>query len=99
VGARWVTHWNAGVTVAGPSTEFNLGASAVWRLHRRMNLLLEAAWFDPDGLYLNPGVRWSHDFAGGLQVVPGVAYTVAVDPDAGPDALFLYLSLEHPFRR
>jgi hypothetical protein len=28
-----------------------------------------------------------------------VAYTVAVGPDAGEDALFLYLSFEHPFRR
>jgi len=93
-----VTHWNAGATVAGSTTEVNLAASAVWKIRRAVNLLLEALWLDPVGVYLNPGVRWAHDLAGGLQVVPGVAYTVAVGPDAGRDALFLYLSLEHPFR-
>jgi hypothetical protein len=94
-----VTHWNAGVTVVSSAADFNLGASAIYRLRRSVNLLLEALWLDPDGVYLNPGVRWAHDLAGDLQVVPGVAYTIAVGPDAGRDALFLYLSLEHPFRR
>jgi len=94
-----VTHWNAGVTVVSSSADLNLGASAIYRLRRSVNLLVEAVWLDPDGVYLNPGVRWAHDFAGGLQVVPGVAYTVAIGPDAGPDALFLYLSIEHPFTR
>jgi hypothetical protein len=99
VGPAVVTHWNAGVTVIGSSTRVNLAASAVWRVRRAANILLEALWLDTDGLYLNPGVRWAHDLPAGLQVVPGVAYTVAVGPDAGPDALFLYLSFEHPFRR
>jgi hypothetical protein len=94
-----VAHWNAGVTIVGSSTDVQLAASAVWRVRRAVNLLLEALWLDPDGLYLNPGVRWAHDLTGGLQVVPGVAYTVALGPDAGRDALFLYLSFEHPFRR
>jgi hypothetical protein len=94
-----VTHWNAGVTVIGSAARFNLGASAVYRLRRSVNLLLEALWLDPDGFYLNPGIRWAHDLAGGLQVVPGLAYTVALGPEAGRDAVFLYLSLEHPFRR
>jgi Putative MetA-pathway of phenol degradation len=94
-----VTHWNAGATIVGSSTDVNLAASVIWRVRRAVNLLLEALWLDPDGLYLNPGVRWAHDLAGGVQVVPGVAYTVAVGPDAGRDALFLYLSFEHPFGR
>jgi hypothetical protein len=94
-----VTHWNAGLTVASSSADFNLGASAIYRLRRSVNLLVEAVWLDPDGVYLNPGIRWAHDFAGGLQIVPGVAYTVAIGPDAGRDALFLYLSFEHPFGR
>jgi hypothetical protein len=98
VGPALVTHWNAGATLVGSSADVNLAASAVWRVRRAVNLLLEALWLDPDGVYLNPGIRWAHDLAGGLQVVPGVAYTVAVGPDAGRDALFLYLSFEHPFR-
>ena len=93
-----VTHWNAGATVVGSSADVSLAASAVWRVHRAVNLLLEALWLDPDGTYLNPGIRWAHDLAGSLQVVPGVAYTIALGPDAGDDALFLYLSLEHPIR-
>ncbi len=99
VGPKVVTHYNAGVTAVGSAARFNLGASAIYRLRRSVNLMLEALWLDPDGFYLNPGIRWAHDFTGGLQVVPGLAYTVAVGPDAGRDAVFLYLSLEHPFRR
>jgi hypothetical protein len=99
VSAALVTHWNAGVTVASSSAVFNLGASAIYRLRRSVNLLVEAVWLEPDGVYLNPGIRWAHDFAGGLQIVPGVAYTVAIGPDSGRDALFLYLSFEHPFSR
>lgn len=99
VGPGVVTHWNAGVTVVGSAADVNLGASAIWRVRRQVNLLLEAVWLEPDGVYLNPGIRWAHDSPAGLQIVPGVAYTIAVGPDAGPDAVFLYLSLEHPFRR
>ncbi len=98
IGPAVVTHWNVGVTAVGSEADLNLGAGAVWRVRRKVNLLLEAVWLDPDGAYLNPGVRWAHDFAS-LQVVPGIAYTIALGPDAGPDAVFLYLSLEHPFRR
>jgi hypothetical protein len=52
---------------------------------------------DEDVVLLNPGVRWAID-AGSLQIVPGLAYTIALTSDAS-DAFFLYLSLEHPFRR
>jgi hypothetical protein len=44
-------------------------------------------------------VRWAFNFESGLQIVPGVAYTIGLDDGAGPDAVFLYLSFEHPFRR
>ena len=100
VSSRVVAHGNAGATLVGSTVGYNLGASGIYRLRRSVNLMLEALWLDPDGgFYLNPGVRWAYDFAGGLQVVPGVAYTVAIGPDAGPNAFFLYLSFEHPFRR
>ncbi|HKU63329.1 MAG TPA: hypothetical protein VJQ44_19160 [Gemmatimonadales bacterium] len=96
--SAFVTHWNAGATLLGSTVGYNLGASGIYRLRRSVNLLLEATWLDQDGFYLNPGVRWAYDFASGLQVVPGLAYTVALGPDAGPDAFFLYLSFEHRFR-
>jgi hypothetical protein len=48
-------------------------------------------------MLLNPGVRVGFDFKSGLQIVPGVAYTVGVGPSEGEEALFLYLSFEHGF--
>ncbi|HKT60730.1 MAG TPA: transporter [Gemmatimonadales bacterium] len=88
----------------------NLGGSAIWLLRPNLNLMLELLWLStqavvgPDqrqreeALFLNPGVRWAFNFPSGLQIVPGVAYTVGLDDGAGADALFLYLSFEHPFR-
>jgi outer membrane putative beta-barrel porin/alpha-amylase len=96
------THWNAGLTLDGESgaVDANLGASAIWRVHRAVNLMLETIWetAQDDVVLLNPGVRWAFDFASGLQIVPGVAYTFALGADDA-DAVFLYLSFEHPFRR
>jgi hypothetical protein len=37
--------------------------------------------------------------AGGLQIVPGVAYTIGVAPRGAEDSIFFYLSFEHPFQR
>jgi Putative MetA-pathway of phenol degradation len=95
------THWNAGLTLDGDSgdVDANLGASAIWRVQRSVNLMLETVWesAQEDVVLLNPGVRWAFDFESGLQIVPGVAYTLALGADDA-DALFLYLSFEHPFR-
>jgi hypothetical protein len=88
---------------------YNLGASAVWLAFHRLNFLTEWEWFDTEtpvsgggarrdqAMFLNPGMRWSYDFRSGLQIVPGVAYTIGLGPSDGADALFLYLSFEHPF--
>lgn len=94
-------HWNAGLTLEGGSGDLdaNLGASAIWRVHRQGNLMVEAVWESArdDVVLLNPGVRWAFDFDSGLQIVPGIAYTLALG-GGDEDALFLYLSFEHPFR-
>jgi hypothetical protein len=99
---RLATHWNAGFTaIASSATSFNLGASAIW-LMRPVNLVIEALWLttgSDDSAYLNPGIRWAHDFNSGLQIVPGIAYTIGLGPSSGDDALFVYLSFEHPFKR
>ena len=88
----------------------NAGASAVWLARPWLNVLVEGVWLSEteaigegqtlrtESLYLNPGVRWAFD-AGSVQVVPGVAYTIGLGPSRGDDALFVYLSLEHSFRR
>lgn len=96
---------------AARTLDANLGGSAVWLLHPRFNALLEVLWVSTEevvgpgrqarrsGWLVNPGVRGAVNFPGGLQIVPGLAYTFALDSGAGEDGLFLYLSLEHPFRR
>lgn len=108
----WVAHTNAGATRylrhdddAG-DTDVALGQSVVWLARPRLNLLLEGTWTradvggaDEDEFVLSPGVRGAVDFASGLQVVPGVAVPVRVGPGEAEWSVFLYLSLEHPFRR
>jgi Putative MetA-pathway of phenol degradation len=96
---------------AATTTSVNLGASVIWLLQPSFNLMLETLWLRTESvvgegqtaaeefLFLNPGVRWAFNLSGDLQIVPGVAYTIALSPSSGEDALFLYLSFEHPFTR
>ena len=110
LGERLVTHWNAGHTVL-PNAQLpggsrrtvsatNLGASAIWLVAPKVNLMLESVWLSDDGfeeLFVLPGIRWAHDFANGLQIVPGLGYAVGVGPSKDDSAVFLYLSFEHGF--
>lgn len=51
---KWVTHWNAGLTVtpnargedgrSGDTLDGNAGASVIYLLHQDLNLVLEMAW-------------------------------------------------------
>lgn len=97
------THWNAGLTaIPNAATSFRLGASAVWLARPSFNVVLEGLWLtdgSEESAFLNPGIRWAFNFDNGLQIVPGVAYTIGVGPSNGDDALFLYLSFEHAFKR
>ena len=90
---------------------YNLGASLILLLTPRLNLMLEGGWGSTQEVvggdltsvveeaFLNPGVRYAFDTRGGLQIVPGVAYTIGIGPSNGENGLFVYLSLEHAFRR
>jgi hypothetical protein len=92
------------------AVSFNLGASVIWLANDRINLLIESVWasaaqVQPDGTttragttLVSPGVRVAFDFKDGLQVVPGAAYAIGVG-SRGANALIVYLSFEHPFRR
>jgi hypothetical protein len=89
----------------------NAGGSIVWLVRPSFNLLVEVLWFSTEEVvapgaerrreswFINPGVRWAFNFPSGLQIVPGIAYTVGVGDSDGDDGLFLYLSFEHPFKR
>jgi hypothetical protein len=87
------------------------GASLVLMPVPDVNFLLESVFQNdaqtiaPGGterntsVLLNPGVRWAHNLRNGLQIVPGVAYTIGLTRAAPPNTLVLYLSFEHSFKR
>lgn len=115
---RWVTHWNAGATYVPRSREpggarsetlgFNQGASAIYSLASKANLMFEAVWnsfetVQPDGsktrgetAFINPGARFAIDFKSGLQIVPGFSFPIGVGPSKGESGFLAYLSFEHP---
>lgn len=90
------------------TTSYTLGQSVIWLAHSRFNVLCETVWNQSQiavgekstqtlrNMFLNPGIRWSHNFPSGLQIVPGLAVPVGVGPNAGDHGIFLYLSFEHP---
>lgn len=92
----------------GAATTFsqNLGASLVWLIWPGFNALIESVWLNQEVLsgdgstgrdevvLLSPGVRAALN-VGRVQIVPGLAYTV--NWSGGENAVFLYLSFEHPF--
>lgn len=92
------------------TTGYNLGQSIIVAPHPRFNVMFETLWTGSEAvvgrdrtqrqhdLYLNPGIRWAHDFKNGLQIVPGVAVPIGVGPSSGDKGVFVYLSFEHPWR-
>ena len=92
------------------TASFNLGASAIWLVHPSFNLMVEALWLSTasvvsagrtgrdESVLLNPGFRGAFNLANDLQIVPGVAYTFDLGSGPDEDALFVYLSFEHPFK-
>jgi hypothetical protein len=88
---------------------YNLGQSFIWLPSARFNVMLETIWSGSEAvvaqgktqrghsLFMSPGIRWAHNCAHGLQIVPGVAVPLGVGPSGGEKGLLLYLSFEHPF--
>jgi hypothetical protein len=87
---------------------YNLGQGLVWLAKPRFNVLVETLWTTSQAVagpgrtepkrafLLNPGVRWSHNFKSGLQIVPGIGVPIGVGPSSGERGIFVYLSFEHP---
>lgn len=90
---------------------YNLGQSFIWQPSSTVSFLLETLWGSQesvaaggateteDTLLLSPGIRWAYNFPSGLQIVPGIAFPVGIGPSEGEEAVFLYLSFEHPFKK
>jgi len=89
------------------TTAWNVGQSLVWLAHPNVNGLLEVVYTGGETVvgagrtaparscYVSPGVRWAMNL-GRLQIVPGIAAPIGVGPSRGEQALFFYLSFEHP---
>ena len=108
-GLTWLPRAQNAAGDHASAVNYALGASAVWLARSRINLLFEWIWQDnatvtgaggtqrERAMFVNPGIRFGWDSPGGLQIVPGVAYTIGVGPSRGEDGVFLYLSFEHSF--
>lgn len=116
VSDRWTLHANAGATFL-PDVEdrdlvhFNLGASAIFAVSRRLNLMLECVGFfdeevDDTGrrdrtssVILSPGARYAFNFKNDAQMVVGLAAPVGLASAASDFGVVLYFSFEHFFVR
>jgi hypothetical protein len=110
-GATWIPSARDTAGHNATSWGYTAGQSLVWLAHHRVNALLEAQWNSnqvvcgvhatcaDETLWFVPGVRWSHNFKSGLQIVPGVGIIRGAGPSQGDHGVFLYLSFEHPMWR
>jgi hypothetical protein len=116
LGDRWFVHANAGLTFL-PNTgagaddllNYNLGASAIYCVSGRFNLMLEwiGTWnqtvndsgaIDRDfSSVISPGVRYAFNFASDSQLVLGLGAPIGVTPSAPAIGVIFYLSFEHRF--
>ncbi len=52
-----------------------------------------------ENFFFSPGVRGAINMSSGMQIVPGIAVPIGLGPSRGDRAVFVYLSVEHAFRR
>lgn len=93
------------------ATAYHLGQSLIWLATPTLNLMIELAWTRDaivvgddavareETLLLAPGLRGAINLASGMQIVPGIAVPLGIGASDGERSLFLYLSIEHAFRR
>ena len=87
---------------------YYFGASVIW-LGPKFDILTEAVWSSNQtviaprrtdraaSFFISPGVRWSYDYASGLQIVPGIGVPIGLGTSRGSWSILLYLSFEHFF--
>jgi len=109
-GATFIPSAKNAAGAEADTATYNLGASLIFAATPRFNFMLEWIWsrseivvgqdsLDRDvKVFLSPGIRWAHNFRSGLQIVPGIAYPIEIRDHDAEEAVFLYLSFEHPFR-
>jgi hypothetical protein len=94
----------------GTIRSLSAAASAIWLAAPTFNLMLESAWDATESLdaaggrgaeshfVVVPGARFAINLSGGMQIVPGIGIPLGIGPSDGVRDVFLYLSVEHPFR-
>ena len=109
-GLTWIPSAQNAVHDRAAIVNPSLGQSTVFLAKPRFNVLCEWAWSwnasvsgpgqttRSQSFYVNPGVRWAHNFNSGLQIVPGVGIPVGIGPTAGQKGVIFYLSFEHGLR-
>ncbi len=114
LGDQWYVHANAGLTwLPGVGStrsvdllSYNAGASVIYCVSDRFNLMLEwiGNWnedFDGSGIshefssVISPGARYAFNFANGSQLVLGVGLPIGLTAAAPDLGAFLYFSFEH----
>jgi hypothetical protein len=105
-----VTRARTSLGKRGTIRSVSAGASAIWLVAPVLNLMLETVWDRTEALddageraaedhfVVLPGVRAAINLPRDLQIVPGIGVPIGVGPSHGERDLFLYLSVEHPFR-
>ena len=110
-GYTWTSKAKDGDGNKADLSAWNVGQSFIWLAHQRFNVMLEAIYSRAEVIagagrkdtvsaaFVSPGIRWSYDFESGLQIVPGIAFPIGVGASRHQNAVFFYLSFEHPFKR
>lgn len=108
VGATLVPHACNRDGDRASATSFNAGQSFIWLARPRFNVLVETMYLANASVvssgqtershdfFISPGIRWAHNFASGLQIVPGIGLPVGFGSSSGQKGIILYLSFEHP---
>ena len=99
---------DAGLKVKQSLPSFFIGTSGIWLLSSNFNLMCEVLYTinsEIDGAgnvayshqtIVSPGFRYAINI-GDLQIVPGLALPITIEPDNTTMNVFGYLSFEHPF--
>ncbi len=111
LGATWLRSAQDASGNRADLTGYTIGQSVVGLVTPRFNVLTEFVFNStqlvtgPDtrerveSIFVNPGIRWAHNLKNGVQIVPGISVPLGLGPNSGSRAVFLYLSIEHLFKR
>jgi hypothetical protein len=116
VSDRVTLHFNAGATLSPDVSghdlvSYNLGASAVYAVTPRFNLMLESVvnWNDEvndagaakrtASAVISPGFRYAFNHRFDAQTVVGIAAPIGLNANTPNYGIFLYASFEHFFYR